>query len=213
MKYVIFDLDGTLIDSMGVWEDIDIKFLKKHGIIPTADLRNKVKTLTVKESASLYKNIFSLPQSIENIIFEISKICENEYAYNVELKPGVLDYLEKLDKNGVKMCIATASSRINAKLALKRLNIIKFFEFIIGGEDIEIGKEDPMIFLECCKKFGAKPSEVVVFEDSLYAVKTAKKAGFKVVGVSDKAAQKDKKEIIRICDYYINNFKEIGDVL
>ncbi|MDW7674679.1 MAG: HAD family phosphatase [Bacillota bacterium] len=209
MKYVIFDFDGTLLDSMTIWDDISVKFLERYGKELTPLLINKLRTLTVRQSAELFKEIFDLSPSVEELTSEIADMAAKEYANNIPLKPFVLDFLEYLSSSKSKMCIATASSRQNVKQVLARFNLQKHFDFIIAAEDIKTGKEQPEIFLECSRRFGAAPSEITVFEDAVHAVKTAKNAGFRVIGVYDKSSEKYRTEIKAICDLYIYNFGEL----
>lgn len=211
MKYYIFDLDGTLLDSMAIWENIDVLFLKRYGINPTTDLRNRIKIMSIRESAELFRETFKLAPKVEAIMSEIAELCRVEYSYHIQLKPYVLPFLVKLSQLGTRMCIATTSSRFNAQAALERLGILKYFDFILGSEDVSAGKEEPDIFLECCAWFGVLPDEVTVFEDALFAVRTAKKAGFRVVGVYDESTRKDSDEIRRTCDRYIHHFGELED--
>lgn len=194
---------------MAIWDNLDLKFLKKYGQTPSQQLRHKIKTLSVRQSAQLFKETFNLKPSVEQIIAEISQLAMAEYEENPQLKPFALELLTYLHDKGTKMCIATAAARSNVETALKKLDVIKYFQFIMAAEDTATGKESPQIFLECCKKMGAEPREVTVFEDSLYAIKTAKKAGFFVIGVYDSASLDDTAEIQSICDLYINDFGEI----
>lgn len=213
MKYTIFDLDGTLLDSMGIWENIDVEFLSKYGFKPTDEIRNKLKVLSVRQSSEFFKMEFKLQQSVDEIMSEIAELCVDKYKFEVELKHFVYECLQELKQNNVKMCIASASARRNIISAMTRLKIIDFFDFIIAADDILTGKDNPEIFLTCAERFGAKPEEITVFEDALHAIKTAKKAGFKVIGVYDESAKDDIDEIKKICDKYIYDWNEVGELL
>lgn len=213
MKYAIFDLDGTLLDSMWVWDDIDRLFLENHGIIADDDISEKVKTLSLRQSAELLKSTFNMTASVEEIINEIAAMGEDKYKNDVELKPFVMQTLEKFKNQNVRMCIATASVRKNVDMVLNRLNILDYFDFVITSEDVTTGKSDPEIYHLCAKNFGAAPSDIIVFEDAFHAAQTAKSAGFNVVGVYDKSSQYDAAKLKDICDFYINSFEELEVVL
>ncbi len=212
IKYAIFDLDGTLFDSMWIWENIDVEFLAKFGYTPTKELREKIKTLSIRQSSEFLKTSFNLPQSVEEIITEIGDIAKDKYKNEVQFKPFALEYLKKLKANGAKLCIVTASMRENVLSSLTRFGAIDIFDFIITGDDMKTGKDTPEIFLKCAKRFQALPRDIVVFEDALYAITTAKNAGFKVIGVYDNTAKEDTIKIKNICDQYIKNFSEMEDL-
>lgn len=213
MKYAIFDLDGTLLDSMWVWENIDIEFLAKYNLAPSPQMREKVKVLSVRQATELFIEEFGLPQSAEFLMLEISGLGEEKYRKEVQLKPFVLEALIRLKEQEVRMCIATASSKNNVLAALKRLDLLKFFEFIITADDVKTGKDDPEIYNLCAGKFGAPASEIVVFEDSLHAIQTAKKAGFKVVGVYDKSSEQNIDIIKEISDFYLESMKDLEELI
>jgi len=209
MKYAIFDLDGTLIDSMWVWENIDSEFLKIHGEVAPEGIRERLRTLSVRQSSELLKSELNLSQSVEDIMAEIAMLGEDKYKNDVQLKPFVLETLNNFKKNNVKMCIATASVRKNVISVMTRLNLLDYFDFIITCDDIKTGKENPEIYNLCLEKFGANINDIVIFEDSYHAIKTAKKAGFKVIGVYDKSSENDILKIKEICYIYIENLGEL----
>ena len=208
MRYAIFDLDGTLLDSMGIWESLDAKFLKRYGQAPTPEMHRRIKTLTVREAAQLFKIKYDLLPTVDEISSEINQLCTEEYLNHVQLKPRAREFLEYLHNKAVKMCIATAGPRTNTEQVLLRMGIIEYFDFILTGDDMKTGKDDPEIFLRCAAGFGAPPGEITVFEDALHAVKSAKKAGFRVIGVYDPSSDQDWDEIVGICDGYIKDFRE-----
>ncbi len=212
MKYAIFDLDGTLLDSSWVWENIDIDYLARYDKVPTPEIRERIKLLSVRQSAEFIKTEFMLASTTDEIIEEVAQMGEGKYEFEVMLKPGVMEYLQYLKNSGIKMCIATASNRKNAILALTRLGVYDFFEFMIATEDVKTGKDSPEIFLMCAERLGGEPKDTVVFEDSLHAMETAKSAGFKVAGIYDEHSENEWNEIKKICDYCIENFNEPGEI-
>lgn len=210
--YVIFDLDGTLVDSMPIWENLGSSLLSLYGVVPSQAVANEVRSLSLLDAMALFRVHFPNLPAPEELIEKLSLLIHDSYAYDVLLKPGVKPYLEKLSQAGVRKCIATASPGVNVKAALKRLGVLDHFEFILTEGEFGSGKEDTGIFLECAKRFGAAPSQVTVFEDALHAALSAKAAGFNVIGVYDKSSADVAELMKETCDRYIRSFNELEDL-
>lgn len=207
IKGFIFDLDGTLLDSMPIWDNLGAEYLLKKGIQNTPkDIKNVLKPLSLLQASEYFINMFNIKLSTQLIMDEINNLIEDKYKYQIALKEGVIEFLEK-NKN-IKMCIATATYRHLVEYALKRLDIDKYFDFIITSSEVGNSKQSPDIFIRAAGKLGVPINEIVVFEDALHAIVSAKSAGFYTVGVHETAFEKDKEEIIKIADCYINNFNE-----
>lgn len=206
---IIFDLDGTLLDSMPAWENVDNEFLAENNIVPPEGLSEIMKTLGFTESAIYFVEEFDLPYTPEQVMARIRELVDEKYRYTIEMKPDVLAFLEQQARKGTKMCVASATHRELAELALKRLKADRFFEFLLTNAEVGCGKDKPDIYLRAAERLGASPGETAVFEDALHCVRTAKSAGFYVVGIYDRSAQRDAEEIKKICDRYILGFHEL----
>jgi HAD superfamily hydrolase (TIGR01509 family) len=209
MKACIFDLDGTLLDSMGVWEKIDHEFFKKRGFAAPADYKDAVAALSFPETAAYTIKRFSLTDSVEDLMQEWKDIAEYAYGNTVPLKPGAKEYLSSLRERGAKLAIATSSTPALYEPALLRHGIFGWFDAICTSEEAGRGKSYPDVFLLAAKKLGVQPCDCVVFEDILTAVQTAKNAGFSVYGVYDKSSEADWEQIKQIADKTIMDWREI----
>lgn len=208
-KGAIFDLDGTLIDSMGVWETIDIKFLEKRYISLPKDYIEKINSMSFEEVAKYTIKRFNLNESVESLIKEWNDMAVYEYSNNIKLKPKVKEYLIKLKENNIKIGLATSSPKELYEPVLKNNKIYDYFDTFTSIEDVQKDKNYPDIYLYTAKKLGLKPNECIGFEDILISVNTLKKAGFMVVGVYDKYSHKDIDKIKAICDNFIYSFEEL----
>lgn len=213
IKGIIFDLDGTLIDSMGVWYGVDRKFLAENNVVPPENISEIMKTLSIDKAAEFFVNEFKLNCTTEYVIKRIEKMVADEYMYNIQLKEGVIELLDYLDSKDIPYCIATATYKMLAQAVLKRCGIYDRFKFILTGEDIKTGKTSPDIYFECSEKLGFSPDETMIIEDSLHCVKTAVSAGFYTIAVYDNAAENEWNEICRLADRNLLKISEIKNEL
>ena len=206
IKRAIFDFDGTLFDSMYIWEEIGDVYLRSLGKEPKPSLRDEIRTFSLYQAACYMKKEYSISLTPEEIMAGINEKIEHFYLYEVLPKPGVLEFLSEIKRAGILMCIATASDRKQVEAALSRCRMKHFFEEIIACSDIGHGKDEPVVFRKAMEHFGADRSTSLVFEDALHAVKTAKTDGFKVVAVFDKS-EKRQEELQRTADFYLSDFE------
>lgn len=209
MKYIIFDLDGTLIDSMPIWRGTGANFLKKHGFPVPENLIDIVKTQTIWQTAEYFRDTLGVPMEPKEIVEDIVSYVVDEYRCRIPLKPFAREYLEKMKQEGAKMCILTASEAEYIMLALDRLDITKYFDCILTCTELGEYKEDGKAYLTAMEKIGGNPAETVVFEDALYAVKGAKKAGFPVYAILDEIRESDVEKIAALADKSFYSYEEI----
>lgn len=205
-KAIIFDLDGTLIDSMNVWSDIDKEFFKMHDPPFEEDYQKEIGHKGLKEIAAYTKTRYNLKESEDEIVTIWLDMAKEAYAYKIPLKEGVKSFLEYLQSKNIKMGIATSNSLELTELVLKHHDIYKYFSKVVTVNELKTNKGSPDIYLHISDSFGLVPSECIVFEDLLTGIRTAKKAGYKVVGVKEISSLDKEKEIREIADLYISNY-------
>lgn len=209
IKGVIFDIDGVILDSMHIWDKAGEMYLKKLGKVPEPGLSKALEAMSMTEGARYLKEKYCLDMAEDAIIKGINKTIEDFYAYDVELKEGVELFLKELHRRGIKVTAATTCDREVFEKALIRLNIIGFFDRIFTSTETGSGKTRPDIFFAAADYMGTLPGETWVFEDALYAIKTAKNAGFRTVGVYDHYSRDNWDEIKRISDIYFEKLDNI----
>lgn len=212
IKYAIFDLDGTLTDSMHIWDTCGGAYLMMRGITPHAG--ETFRTRGYREGISYMIEEYNLPLTYDELYAELLKILEFYYFNIAEIKPGVKEFLEAMKNKGVKMCVLSATNQYLVEEAMKRNGIFEYFERVVSTVDTGHNKDKPYIFGVVRDLLGAEKNEdVFVFEDALYSIKTAKSNGYRVIGVEDYSAEPDREEIKKTVDYYITDYSQIYDIL
>lgn len=205
---LIFDLDGTLLDSMQVWIEIDRLYLKLHNIEYKEEYTQKIKTLTFEGSAQYFIDEFHLDKTKEMIMDEWRAMAADAYFDTIPLKPYVRECLEIL-KDHVPLMIATSCETHFAKAALSRLGVLDYFQMILSTKDLQVNKETPDIFYICAKLMALPANECMVFEDLHTAIKCASDAGFDVCGVYDESSKADETLNCQQAFAYIHSFQEL----
>ena len=178
-------MDGTLVDSMPFWSALGKDYLNALGITPTAEQLAPIGPMTMLEAAAYFMDLFHIPGPPERIVREMESVMEDHYRSDVPLKPGMKEYLETLKARGVRLCIATATAEPLSHACLSRLGVDHLFDFILSCETLGVSKNRPDVYLEAARRLGAAPEACAVFEDALYAARTAKEAGFYTVAVPE----------------------------
>lgn len=205
----IFDLDGTLIDSMTVWDNVGYDFLVSKNITPPSDLNDRLKTMSFEEAARYFIDELGLKMSVPDIINGVTETAADKYRYDIELKEGVYEFLEKSLTENKRMCILTASEEYYLIPLMKRLNIERFFDKLITCTNIKMSKSSYEIYNKTAEIMGYGMDKTAVFEDALHGVENSKKAGFFTVGVYDAAETENSEKIKNTSDIYIKSFKEL----
>lgn len=201
----IFDLDGTLLDSMSLWDTIGEDYLRSLEKEPVEDLKETFKTFTLEQSAQYYREHYGVTLSVEEIVDGIDRMIQRYYLETVPLKPGVEEFLQKLDRSGVKLCVATVTNKTLAQGALQRLGVARYFSRVFTCSPGH-GKEEPTIYREALEHLGTEKRKTLVFEDAFHALCTAKQDGFPVVGVYD--SHEDRQEDLKaMADCYIQDYR------
>lgn len=205
----IFDLDGTLLDSMQMWLDIDTRFLIANGIQPTDDYSQAIKTMGYQQGASYTVERFNLNLTADEVIHQWEKMAQHEYAHHIKLKKGALDYLLYLRNCGHKLSIATALTMSNIQSVLNNIGIYDFFDNITTLSEVLKNKDHPDIYLLAAKRMQLAPEDCTVYEDLLPGIRAAKGAGFKVCGVYDGASSHQWDDIVNSSDMSIKCWHEL----
>jgi HAD superfamily hydrolase (TIGR01509 family) len=205
---VIFDLDGTLIDSMGVWEKIDAEFLAKRGLDAPPDYFMAVSSLGFRETANYTIERFALSESADDLMREWNDMASFEYGSKITLKPYVREYLELLSARGIKLGIATSSPDELCYPALANNGIRGFFDVICTAGDVARGKEFPDVFIHTADRLSVRHESCLVFDDILEAIRSAKLAGMLAWGVYDDSSKERWDEIKQAADGFLYDFRD-----
>ena len=205
----IFDLDGTLTDSMYLWDWVPGELVRRLGGNPPPDLAHTIKEMGRREAAEYLIATFHLPQTPEQLMDRINDLVEAEYRDKVPLKPGVRPLLHRLRQLQVPCAIATASEPQQARQAMQRLGLWDCFQFAVSS--IQYGsKTRPDLYWEAARRLGSRPGHTLVFEDALHAARSARSGGFLVVGVYDPSAQEDQAELKTVSHWYLQTLDDPG---
>lgn len=191
IKYAIFDMDGTIADSLGffdiLWREMGTKYFGDPSFRADPEFDKYIRTKVLRDASDLLLEKYSINDTKENFFAFCDGLLLDYYINNVKPKPGAIEFLDYLRSRGVKICVASATEPRLIKISLEKCGLTDYFEFIISCTEVGVGKEKPDVFLEALRRLGGDLSSACVFEDSFVALETAKKAGFMTVGVYDKS--------------------------
>ena len=210
IKAVLFDLDGTLVDSMWVWKQIDIEYLGRFGIALPETLQSEIEGMSFSETAIYIKEKFQISDSVEQMKEDWNKMAWEKYEKEVFLKNGAEDFLGICKERGIKLGIATSNSKELVANVLCARGVLSLFDAVVTGCEVERGKPSPDVYLEAAKRCGVNTDECLVFEDIVPGIKAGKNAGMKVCAIEDAYSMHQKAEKERLADYYIKDYTEIA---
>ncbi|MBR3447041.1 MAG: HAD family phosphatase [Oscillospiraceae bacterium] len=200
LRGIIFDVDGTLLDSMGMWSELDRVFLRENGVDPPDDISDIVKKMTVETSSAYFVERFKLDMTPEDVKNRVEELAAEAYRTHLPLKNGAKDFLAAAAERGIPMAVASANYPGLLDAAFRRLGIDGFFRTVLTPGEQLAGKHEPDIYLEAARLLGSEPAETAVIEDALHAAETAKAAGFYTVGFRDVSSRQDWDALAAICD-------------
>lgn len=202
---VIFDADGTLLDSMPYWDESVISIVRAMGLEPEKGLTEILTPMSMEEGAQYLIERYELTASVKDIVAEENRRAEEFYETKVDLKNGVLPLLDMLAKSGVRLSVATATDKYLIDKALKATGILSYFDAVLSCGDIGEGKSSPTIFYKACELMNTQPQFTVVVDDSLTAITTAKNNGFKTAAVYDDMQKKHWAQLSELGDILIKS--------
>lgn len=208
-KAVIFDLDGTLVDSMWIWEQIDIDFLKDRGHALPKELQKEIEGMSFSETALYFKTKFNLDEEVETIKRVWIDMATNFYGGKIKLKKGIQELLDLLKEKNIKMGIGTSNSRELAEEVLKQNGVLDYFEVLVTSCDVKKGKPEPDVFLKAAELMQMDPSACLVFEDTHAGVLAGKAAGMDVIAIYDALSEEYMEEIKASADHYLMCFSDL----
>ena len=209
IKACIFDQDGTLVDSMWMWPEIDKEYLGRFGIEYDDNLKNEIDGISFHETAVYFKNKFGISDSIEKICKDWEDMAYDKYKYEVKEKRGCQKFLEQLKSKGIKMGIATSNNRSMVDVVLESLGMKNFFEVITTSDEVKKGKPAPDVYLTTAKLLNVEPKHCLVFEDVVAGIIAGKSAGMKVCAVEDDFTREVRQRKKELSDYYIDDYSEL----
>ena len=209
IKSAIFDVDGTLLNSMHIWENVAADYLRVQGITPRANLNADLIARGGHEMPRYFQEEYGLRKRIDEIERGMYKLLEDFYFLKAQLKAGVISVLDAFLLRNIRMCVATATDRWLVEPALRRCGILDYFERVFTCGEEKTNKRSPEIYLRAAKYLKTDIADTLVVEDAPYAIETAKRAGFRVAAVYDLSADGKQDEVKKTCDYYFVSIDEM----
>ena len=207
-KGVIFDIDGVFLDSMAIWKDLGARYISSFGKEPEEGLQEKLFSMSMEQGAEYLRVTYELSQTQDEVMDGLRGMLRDFYFYEVKAKPGAAELLEKFKADGLKITAATSSPREHIERALERNGLLAYIERMFTSAETGTSKHTSDIYDLAAESMGTKPEETYVFEDSLYALKTAADAGYRAVGVYDADGWSDQDEMKKTAEIYLERLDD-----
>lgn len=208
IKAFLLDMDGTMLDSMGMWYDIDVEFCHRHGYEMPVTLQKEIEGLSFTETAVYIKKRFQMPETIEEIMAEWDDMAYDQYAHHVALKSGVKEVLDWAKENGIRLGIGTSNAKVLAYAALNQHGLRDYFSCILTSDEVPNGKPAPDIYLKLAERLGVVPGACVVYEDLPAGLTAGNAAGMLTAGVEDSYSKDMREEKRQLADIYIDSYED-----
>lgn len=209
IEAVIFDLDGTLVDSMWLWPEIDTEYLEKYELTEPEGFHDGMEGMSFTETAQYFIDTFSLEMSIQEIMDEWMEMCYDKYANEVDLKRGVTEILKAIKGQNIKIGIATSNDRVLVEALLDNHKIAGFFDAIATADEVKAGKPAPDVYLKAAEDLGVSPAKCLIFEDLPNGILAGKNAGMRTCAVEDPFTKDKRMKKKELADYYIRDYFDI----
>lgn len=207
-KLIIFDCDGTLLNSMPMWDHVGTDYILSQGITPPEDMEQKLISKTLEQSGEYYIQELGLKKTVEEYLQDIYAFVDRKYRYELELKPGAKEFVRQAVFAGKKVCILTTTGRPCVEAAMRHHGLYEMIPRIFTCGELGMSKTKPDIYRYVAEQMGEEPESTLVFEDAPFAIQNAKEAGCSVVSVYDRSAESGEEIISRYADCRIRNFEE-----
>ena len=209
IKACLFDMDGTLLNSMHIWKDIDIEFLARFGYELPPTLQREIEGMSFRETAGYIKDKFNLPISVDEIMDIWNEMAFQKYSEEIYFKEGAFEFIKMLKEKGIRTAICTSNSRELVNAVAKHLGFMPYFDTIITSCEVGAGKPAPDIYLEAAKRVGVHPEDCLVFEDIVMGLTAGKRAGMRLCAVEDCYSVDQREEKKAMADYYIESYLDL----
>lgn len=211
VQSVIFDLDGTLVDSMWLWHDIDVEFLEERGLTLPETYQHDIEGMSFTETAVYTRELFHLKESVEELKAIWNRMAVEKYSYEVNFKPGAKEFLKHCRQQDILLGIATSNSRELVEAVASALHLWDYIQEVVTACEVPKGKPAPDVYLEAARRLGATPENCLVFEDVPMGIQAGKNAGMRVCAVEDLFSAEQIREKRKLADYYISDYQQVLD--